>query len=445
MISASHPEIWQDHVNQILMTKEDQERLTELCKDPRNEEVLCKYAAFLTADIASARRVKQEPEESQIVGKVIQRELPINAYHVRHPWTPSQGEKTADDENYIGMPIPVAFEKNIGLKKTVIPSTVNFVHKKGVACKCLQGQCNCRSGKGYTSKSSEKFKRVASKDLKASKLDKRKELYAKYTNVEPEVYVRVKTEIDKASKKKNCCKEKYFEPKKYVLEQITPGRQIRTGTSRTKHLISIDESTERLAHLKPITPSRDSMVTRVRTTTVLEPSHKIPVLEEMVELMELCMKNQDSSAKKAPSVSTKDFSVQANLQPQQPPSPEQPALVIPQKLVSRSEHKVKEPKKNTRIIKELASTKKVIKVIERQYELDKDSFEVSELLQHVPSRVMSLSSPVEKKLKRVDVSDDPRNFDTVLYSPENVGIVDEHLVEFERRKVYERIIEEQTS
>ena len=440
MIPASHPDIWQDHVNQILMTKQDQDRLTEICLDPRNKEVMCRYAAILTNDIASHRHVRDVPEENQIIGRVIQRELPINAHHIRHGWSSAEGEMTQEDENYIGMPIPVSFEKNLGLKKTTIPQTIhiNPVHLKE-DCKCGRKTCICNKNKTKVTSNGEKYKRVASKDLKAKKLEERKAIFSKYTTVDPSINVRISAQIGQAAKRK-MSKERYFEPKKYVLEQITSQRVRPMTTTRTKHMVSLEDSTERIANMRPITPSRDSMITKVRTTSVIEPSQKIPILEEMVEMMDMYMKNQknieSSSKKAAPSISTKDFSVQADLQPivPEPAFPKKP-------LASHSDYKVQDNKKS-KIIKEVSSTKKIVRVIERQYELDKDSFEISELIQHVPSRVMSLSSPVEKKLRRVDVTQDPMKFNTTLYSPENVGIVDEHLVEFERRKVIERIIEQ---
>ena len=93
-----------------------------------------------------------------------------------------------------------------------------------------------------------------------------------------------------------------------------------------------------------------------------------------------------------------------------------------------------------RAIKTTAKKGKIVKIIEREYELDRDSFEVSELIQHIPSRITNLAHPIEKYLKFVSASEDINQFDTQHFSPLNVEIFDEHVSELERRKITTRIM-----
>lgn len=408
MIPANHPELVNDMVSHILMTKEDQDKITDLCRDPNTNEAICKYAAYLVTDVASHRKAMRGPEESQIVGRVVQRELPINSYHIRHGWS-SEDEVKPEDQAYIGMPIPVSFDKNIGMKKQHVPHMV---------------QKNCSVPK-------KDFKQVCSKDLKVKKLNKRKELYDKYTKIDPDIQAKVRKQTEARAVKNKISKEKYFEPKKYVLEQIASMEKSR------RLMVSLDDTTERI--LQPVMPAMESAVSRIKMETVIAPSPKIPILEEMVELMDRYM------TKKAPTVTTHDMSIQTEM-PLEAPAARRVEIaqpkVLPQKKPVQSETELKVLiSKQSRVIKEPASHPRKVKLVERHYELDKDSFELSELIHHVPSRVFSLPNTIEKRAIEVTVSDDLNAINRDIFTAARGEIVDEHSVDLEKRKMVERVID----
>lgn len=448
MIPADHPDLDRDRVNQILMTKEDQDLLTEICLDPLSSETMCRYAAYLVTDVASHRKAMHGPPESQIVGRVVEREVPINSYHIRHGWSASGGE-TLDQDNYIGMPVPVSFDKNIGIRKE---GAANGHQRRLVnRCKCDHASCKCVGSAGVRPQSKKATVRMQSRDLNAQKINQRKELYKKYTRVDPEINHKVKKEVINGSRKAQKSKERYFEPKKYVIEQIAAiGNIHRSPTIRKTHMVSIEDTTERLAHIKPMTPSRDSMMTRIRSETVTEPSAKIPVLEEMVELMDLYMRSQpqaESVKKPAPTASTNHMSVQTNHEERRagvqlylPKSATKKTKVNPS-TKSESDYKVVIAKQS-RVIKEPASQKRVVKIVNRHYELDTDSFEVSELIQHVPSRVFSLESPVVKQTVDVHEDDDLLAIDRSKYTAVRGELVDQDEMEVEKRKMIERVVDD---
>lgn len=449
MISADHPDLDKDRISNILMAKHDQDLLTEVCRDPISSETMCKYAAYLATDVASHRKAMHGLEESQIVGRIIEREVPINSYHIRHAWMPTEGEQP-DKDNYIGMPIPVSFDKNIGMKKQANP---NLIYSNGARlitrCKCGQTDCECAVGRGLAKKYIPTTQRLQSKDINAQKMNQRRELYKKYTKVDPEAKDKVQKQIEKGTRRINKSKEKYFEPKKYVIEQIASQGNIgKSQTIRATHMISIDDTTDRLARIKPITPSRDSMMTRQRAESSIEPSTKIPVLEEMVELMDMYLRGSPQYAKKpAPTASTNHMSIQTDpeddrsgqrrVQPATVPLKAQPKI----STKSNSDYKVIIAKQS-RVMKEPSSHKRIVKVVNRHYELDTDSFEISELIQHVPSRVISLESPVVKQSIDIEADDNLPAIDRSKYTAARGELVDINECEVEKRKMIERIVDD---
>ena len=437
--SAKHPEIQNELVNRILMKERDEDNLREVCQDPRMDEVLCKYKEFLTNDITSHKHKLEQPIENQIIGHLIEREVPLTAYHIPHPRKKGELLNPDDDPEYIGMPIEVPFHKNIGLKKPSQIKGVDLHPRLHHKCNCSPGNCTCNCSCRSTSKDKTKTKKVfergpSSNDLKNQKLNMRKKIFNDYTKLDP--VQRIRTAVKMSINRPVRNKTDFWEPNKYVIEQISQKDRQGNRRSTSKSRVSLATS-----HGQPTSGSTN-----------------IPILKEMVEIMDICLKKklQGGSPNKAPSVSTKDVSLQTTTQeplPARPqiPSPQkpQPEKKSPSPVPRPAPPKMIEgPELNSklvvvrqdRIIKVPSDKKKIVKMVERQYELDKDSFELSELIHHCPSRVLSLASPLEKKLKRVEANDDLASFDTVHYTPQNIEIVDEHISELERRKIIERIL-----
>lgn len=452
------------------MRQEDEEKLREVCQDPIIKDAMCKYRDYLITDIASHKRFKENPNEDQVVGHFVQREQPINCYHIQHDlkrkhdnpnWytDAANGQGLTDspdrlepDEDYIGMPVEVQFEKNIGFKRKAGPNWVPRVpvdHPKlKHKCNC-RGTCTCKCGCKPIAKNLGS-KPPSSHDVNAQKMNERKRIYQNYTIVDPSINQRVKSEIElRATGPRK--KHDYWSPNKYVIEQINKSNlKAKLEPSTIRQRVTFSSSSDRKSRPRNTQQTGATNITD-KVTINTQGSSNVNLLKEMVEIMDICLKKNQQPRlptpppeRRPPSVVTRDASVQAMMiEPTPQPTAPQPIPVsAPQpnqkRHVAPSKYGI--VTKQDRVIKEVSSHAKVIKVVERQYELDKDSFEISELMVHVPSRLFNLQRPIEKELKYVNATTDISQFDTEHFSPQNVEIVDEHIAEIERRRVYEKVL-----
>lgn len=442
-----HPEIQSHFTHQVLLRQADEDQLTNLCREPLHQEVLCKYQEFLQRDIAShdvygVFEQQQLKQESKIYGVPVVRDMPINCYHIPHAQDPGQaknllsslGGEVGEQGNtveYIGMPIPVPFDRDIGMKKNVHLQASHTTQSK---TKMVGSVSKVKPAEAHVEISHHK-------KLNAM-LEKRKQLYSSYTKVDPEIRRKVQADIEFRSRP--LPRENLWHPNKFVIEQIRPSTSFdKTKISSKRAKISL--STERFPRFTDV--SGDGT------------SRNAALLAQMVELMDQALTKPDEPVppqKPAPSVTTED-TIQIE-KPREQPKPEQkkPTQAAPQPKKPVQEAPKPKPKpalpparppasfvaiaKPPRTVKEVSRTPKTVRVVERVYELDRDSFEVSELVNHIPSRVSSLSEPLVKIARKVNHSEDLALFDRELYTPLDCELVDEHIAELEKRNIYTRTL-----
>lgn len=463
MISAAHPDVQKEITNRILMKQVDEDELREICRDPLYQEVISKYNGILVNDISSHDRIRYSPHETQVIGRRVERERAINSYQHDHKFNQFEtnlgilnsetGIGFGMPADYLSMAIEVPFDKNIGLKKQARPSYMDG-HPPHMT------RVSDKTGSSNRTKSRDSaYNRLSSKDKKTIQIQQRKQIQANYTNVDPSYKIRTKLELEARAIEKKVSKDAWA-PNKYVIEQIRH-KDVKPKTSgyRTKHMLTVESSTERKERPRGTATSKGTSGRGTGSYIPLQPvsttgvsstqvSSSIPVLKEMVEIMDLCLQNRKQEQQRRPSITTKDVSTQASeyIAPKQTPTPFKPPTVQPQTQSAPRIHKEPDSyvtiEKVDRQIKTVSRKAKVVKMIERAYELDKDSYEMSELLNNVPSRVYSLPTPIEKELKFVNINEDINAFDVEHFSPQNVEIVDEHMVELERRKISTRVLKD---
>ena len=367
----------------LLMSYEDEELLRDVCQDPRSQQIVNNYNDFLVHDIASQRFAREGSSASQAVtGRIIQREMPINAYLIDH----GRALEAPEESEYIGQAIEVPFERNIGLKKS---------QRSGY----LAEQARYRKIQADAPKKETAWKKKPSeKEERAKSLTKRKTLYDKYTKVDDSVRARVKQQIEaNVSHIKNCRCKQYCEPKKYVIEQIN-ARLVRPKTSEKVKVVQRDACLLRMADM-----INDIMKMRVPE----EPAEK-----------------KSATASTAPTAIAEPVKVKEVVKP------------AAQKKPYEIEETVATIVKQDRYGRSVDRKKRMVKVVERNYELDRQSFEVAELINHVPSRVYSLHSPIEKQLASLE-DESIYRFDTDRFSATNKVVVEERVVEYEKRAVHQ--------
>ena len=382
-----------DQTGNLLMSLEDEEALREICHDPRNQEAIQSYNEYLIHDIASQRTPFQTNQGPPVTGRVVHREIPINSYSIEKRKKGDQPD--LDEMEFIGQAVEVPFEKNIGFKKNS-----NYLSEASRFRK-VTNQESKTPLKKWTKPPSER-------DLKIKSLKKKQDINKKYTKVDPLVREKViKEKTANVNHVKNCrCKE-YCEPKKYVIEQIN-ARLVRPKSTERAKTPQKKESNAYLLHM----------------ADMIDEIMRIKVPEE-----------PSSERKQVPSLATTAPSIAAHVS-------------VKIKEVVQSHPKTKAlPKKPTeeiismvvkqdRVGRVVDKKKRIVKVVERNYEIDKNSFEVSELVNHIPSRVYSLHVPIEKTLAEVE-DESVYKFDTDLFHPSNKIIIDERMVEYEKRSIHQ--------
>lgn len=461
-----HPEIQSHFTHQVLLRQADEDHLTNLCREPLHQDVLCKYQEFLQRDIAShdvygVHKQEQQRQESKIYGVPVVRDMPINCYHIPHsdvqtssPTGLLKPGEVADNQihnGYIGMPIPVAFDKDLGLKKKHTHAEVHLSSES--KSKLAVPRCTCRKQpvhyhKGCKVSTSKQcvlhpITEVPHHKKVSNILESRKKISSCYTKVDPEIRRKVQADIDRRSRPAPKCDQ--WEPNKYVIEQIRPSHSFDKSKVSSKRA-KISMSTERVPRF-----------------TDNSSENTIRKLTQMVELMDQALREPARPVNPAPpvtkgppSATTEDTvpkpadmpepkpAVKPAARKPEPPAPKQPAarppiVKTPAPKPPSSFVAVGHP---PRTVKEVSRTPKTVRVVERTYELDRDSFEISEIVNHVPSRVSSLSAPVVKIARKIQKDEDLQLFDRELYTPLDCELVDEHVAELEKRNVYTRTLKD---
>ncbi len=367
----------------LLMSYDDEELLRDVCQDPRSQQILNNYNDFLVHDLAQQRFSREADAAQPVTGRVIQREMPINAYLIDK----NRAFESPEDSEYIGQAIEVPFERNICLKQNQRSSRFGEQSR----FKKIQPDASKKQA-AWKKKTSEKEERVKS-------LTKRKQLHDKYTKIDDSVRVKVRQEIESnVNHIKNCRCKQYCEPKKYVIEQIN-ARLVRPKTSEKVKVVQRDACLLKMADMiNDIMKMQVAEEVEKKTVTAASTAPTVPA--EPVKLKEVI---------KPEAVEKKPYEIEETV-----------ATIVKQDRYGRS----------------VDRKKRMVKVVERNYEMDRQSFEVAELINHVPSRVYSLHSPIEKQL--VSLEDDSiYRFDMDRFSATNKVVIEEKLVEYEKRAVHQ--------
>lgn len=229
-----------------------------------------------------------------------------------------------------------------------------------------------------------KFDKYDHKKETNKKLKKRKKLFNKYTKINPEISKRVRSEIDSRSRKKKVklpnIQYQTFEDQPYVYEQI-----------RAKML----KHRKKKISYKDINEIDDFEVVEKIIEQSEQKEQRAQKLINIIELMDTCLKKQTETRTEAPS----HFSSVKGEAASQPKSQTMSMMISPKNEASFQEKKIFTPKKKNKNFKRakiVKGNKRNVKVIERNFELDKDSYEVSDLLTRHPSKVYNLDRQVVK-------------------------------------------------
>ena len=333
---------------------------------------------------------------------------------------------------YNGKPVEIKFDKNVGLRKRIlekkyIPRMVRINQtsedypyqdrpiRNARKPKGPKKSKTRKSGKKGVSKSS----RVKTEKERRAFLENRKKINAKYTKIAPKISKRVRTEIRKKSyhlngrrsvdkiTRQNMVTEDEINP--YVIEQIKA--KILKARKQKRHMRG-----DTAVDLEEFEQLESSANESVRTETNLSR------LRGIIDMMDICLSSSSNGFMGLAGDSGEGFlrNNSVGVQVEGSGNSEKANSAIPdfggiqsdkrsinmvskvkkKKIGGRNSHPMKFEPKNPKKSKNQKSEKngrKKVKLIEREYELDFNSHEVSDLVNHMPSQVLNLNKPIIKE------------------------------------------------
>lgn len=364
---------------------------------------------------------KIEPEKvSQVIGFPVCKEKYLNGCFINE-FNDDLMIRTKNEENFFGRiaeidtdvdnvkkivynrkPVELKYDPSIGIKKKILENKY-IPHMKKVPEKGRKVKKNL-SIKKSTRKGKEDF------------LEKRKKINNKYTRVKPQIRNKVRNEIIKGSYNlngrlkvekeeddnlifsKKCCK-----PNDLVIEQV------RAKFIKSRRLFDSPGKEDEIVEGKGF----EEIEAEVKRSSREEGN--LNRLKSIIEMMDICMKSGNTSVVQhkekflSPKNGAYDFSVQVdNISPLETftmPMSEQKRYPV-KKEIQKSKPKMENLQKRVNSVKSSniemkkpspTQKKRKIRLIERNYELESQSYEVSDLICHIPSNLITLNQPIEKE------------------------------------------------
>jgi len=371
-VNSKHNEIKLDQFEEYGLNHRDVSLIQKYTEHPALEKNTCLALDELKQCIYPP--MPPQVGESKVVGRRVENQQHLVGYSIG-----DYDELHLGLVEDIGKAVEVNFDKNIGIKKRIL---ANKYRPHYAAPQHLRKQLD--EDRAQKVKSYAKHNHV--REQKQS-LDKRSKVHKKYTKVDEERKKKVREEIVKNSKRlvprhpdynfcRYCHNQGYCDhcdQNPYVIEQVRAKMlKSRKTTINIKKVMATDCFEEIEAEVK----ENDS-------------EGRLKRLMDVISMMDCCLSEQvevqvrEQRPKSKEKVAMSEACVQVS-------PPEEFIAKVPQ---STKSERITSPPKQKQIRLEKHGRK--ARMIERKYELYKDSYEVSDIISHIPSNIFNLNVPLE--------------------------------------------------